>query len=176
MSKTVIRIIPYIVIAVLMNKLCLVFRLTPGNTISDKMISLKYVLSEVFLSLKFSFHPIDIMITVIAAGIVGFILYTKRKNAKKYRKGIEYGSARWGNTEDIKPYMDKDFANNILLTKTESLTMNSRPENPKYARNKNVLVIGGSGSGKTRFYVKPNLMQMHSSYVVTDPNGYTIRG
>ena len=171
MSKTVIRIIPYIVIAVLMNKLCLVFRLTPGNNISDKMISLKYVLSEIFLSLKFSFHPIDIMITVIAAGIVGFILYTKRKNAKKYRKGIEYGSARWGNTEDIKPYMDKDFANNILLTKTESLTMNSRPENPKYARNKNVLVIGGSGSGKTRFYVKPNLMQMHSSYVVTDPKG-----
>ena len=176
MSKTVVRTIPYIVIAyiviaILMNKLCLVFRLTPGNNISDKMISPKYVLSEVFLSLKFSFHPIDIMITVIAAGMMGFILYTKRKNAKKYRKGIEYGSARWGNTEDIKPYMDKDFANNILLTKTESLTMNSRPENPKYARNKNVLVIGGSGSGKTRFYVKPNLMQMHSSYVVTDPKG-----
>ena len=96
-------------------------------------------------------------------------VYIKGKNAKKYRKGIEYGSARWGKAEDIKPYIDPVFQNNVLLTQTERLTMNSRPKQPKYARNKNILVIGGSGSGKTRFFVKPNLMQMHSSYVVTDP-------
>ena len=108
------------------------------------------------------------------AVLIRLIVYVKGKNAKKYRKGIEYGSARWGNAEDIKPYTDPVFQNNVLLTQTERLTMNSRPKQPKYARNKNILVIGGSGSGKTRFFVKPNLMQMHSSYVVTDPNGYTI--
>ena len=103
--------------------------------------------------------------------LIRLIVYVKGKNAKKYRKGIEYGSARWGTAEDIKPYTDPVFQNNVLLTQTERLTMNSRPKQPKYARNKNILVIGGSGSGKTRFFVKPNLMQMHSSYVVTDPKG-----
>jgi type IV secretion system protein VirD4 len=102
---------------------------------------------------------------------IGSASSEKGKNAKKYRKGMEYGSARWGNAEDIKPYIDPMFENNVLLTQTERLMMSSRPKHPKYARNKNVLVIGGSGSGKTRFFVKPNLMQMHSSYVVTDPNG-----
>ena len=104
-------------------------------------------------------------------GVIRLIVYVKGKNAKKYRKGAEYGSARWGNAEDIKPYIDPDFQNNIILTQTERLTMNSRPKQPKYARNKNVVVIGGSGSGKTRFFVKPNLMQLHSSYVLTDPKG-----
>ena len=118
-----------------------------------------------------SIHPTDILMGMGIAALIKFIFYTKGKNAKKFRQGKEYGSARWGNKKDIEPYMDEKFQNNILLTQTERLTMNGRPTNPKYARNKNVLVIGGSGSGKTRFYVKPNLMQMHSSYCVTDPKG-----
>lgn len=118
-----------------------------------------------------SIHPTDILIGIGVAALIKFIVYSKGKNAKKFRQGKEYGSARWGTRKDIEPYMDEKFQNNILLTQTERLTMNGRPANPKYARNKNVLVIGGSGSGKTRFYVKPNLMQMHSSYCVTDPKG-----
>lgn len=118
-----------------------------------------------------SIHPTDILMGVGVAALIKFVVYTKGKNAKKFRQGKEYGSARWGTTKDIQPYVDEKFQNNILLTQTERLTMNGRPANPKYARNKNVLVIGGSGSGKTRFYVKPNLMQMHSSYCVTDPKG-----
>ena len=118
-----------------------------------------------------SIHPTDILMGMGIAALIKFIVYTKGKNAKKFRQGKEYGSARWGTKKDIDPYMDEKFQNNILLTQTERLTMNGRPSNPKYARNKNVLVIGGSGSGKTRFYVKPNLMQMHSSYCVTDPKG-----
>ena len=118
-----------------------------------------------------SIHPTDVLMGVGVAALIKFIVYTKGKNAKKFRQGKEYGSARWGTKKDIEPYMDEKFQNNILLTQTERLTMNGRPANPKYARNKNVLVIGGSGSGKTRFYVKPNLMQMHSSYCVTDPKG-----
>ena len=118
-----------------------------------------------------SFHPNDLLIGIAVAGLMKFIVYTKGKKAKKFREGKEYGSARWGNAKDIKPYIDEKYDNNVLFTNTERLTMNGRPSNPKYARNKNVLVIGGSGSGKTRFFVKPNLMQMHSSYVVTDPKG-----
>ena len=119
----------------------------------------------------FSFNPKALLGGLIFAAIVKLIVYSKGKNVKKFRKGEEYGSARWGTHKDIAPYMDDDFRNNLLLTQTERITMNSRPKNPKYARNKNVLVVGGSGSGKTRFFVKPNLMQMHSSYVVTDPKG-----
>ena len=118
-----------------------------------------------------SIHLIDIIVGIIVAALIKVIVYTKGKNAKKFRQGKEYGSARWGNSKDIEPYVDEKFENNILLTDTERLTMNGRPKNPKYARNKNILVVGGSGSGKTRFFLKPNLMQMHSSYVVTDPKG-----
>ena len=118
-----------------------------------------------------SIHLIDMMVGIIVAALIKVIVYTKGKNAKKFRQGKEYGSARWGNSKDIEPYVDEKFENNILLTDTERLTMNGRPKNPKYARNKNILVVGGSGSGKTRFFLKPNLMQMHSSYVVTDPKG-----
>lgn len=118
-----------------------------------------------------SIHLIDIMVGIIVAALIKVIVYTKGKNAKKFRQGKEYGSARWGDSKDIEPYVDEKFENNILLTDTERLTMNGRPKNPKYARNKNILVVGGSGSGKTRFFLKPNLMQMHSSYVVTDPKG-----
>ena len=114
---------------------------------------------------------IDVLIGIIGAAVVRLIVYVKSKNAKKYRKNVEYGSARWGIKKDIAPYMDADRWNNIILTATEGLMMSGRPKNPAFARNKNVLVVGGSGSGKTRFFIKPNLMQMHSSYVITDPKG-----
>ena len=118
-----------------------------------------------------SFHPLDLLVGVITALLIRLIVYEKSKNAKKYRRNVEYGSARWGKADDIAPYIDPDFRNNVILTQTERLTMNNRPKDPKTARNKNVLVVGGSGSGKTRFFVKPQIMQMHSSYVVTDPKG-----
>ncbi|HEL2413114.1 TPA: type IV secretory system conjugative DNA transfer family protein [Streptococcus suis] len=140
-----------------------------GGDIIDKIF--QGILELNTMSFIPSIHPVDILTGIGIAALIKFIVYTKGKNAKKFRQGKEYGSARWGTKKDIEPYMDEKFQNNILLTQTERLTMNGRPENPKYARNKNVLVIGGSGSGKTRFYVKPNLMQMHSSYCVTDPKG-----
>ena len=140
-----------------------------GGDIIDKIF--QGILEINTMSFLPSLHPTDIIMGVVVAVLIKFIIYTKGKNAKKFRQGKEYGSARWGTKKDIEPYMDEKFQNNILLTQTERLTMNGRPANPKYARNKNVLVIGGSGSGKTRFYVKPNLMQMHSSYCVTDPKG-----
>lgn len=140
-----------------------------GGDVIDKIF--QGILELNTMSFIPSIHPSDILMGVGVAAIIKFIVYTKGKNAKKFRQGKEYGSARWGTRKDIQPYVDEKFQNNILLTQTERLTMNGRPANPKYARNKNVLVIGGSGSGKTRFYVKPNLMQMHSSYCVTDPKG-----
>ena len=140
-----------------------------GGDIIDKIF--QGILEINTMSFLPSLHPTDIIMGVVVAVLIKFIVYTKGKNAKKFRQGKEYGSARWGTKKDIEPYMDEKFQNNILLTQTERLTMNGRPSNPKYARNKNVLVIGGSGSGKTRFYVKPNLMQMHSSYCITDPKG-----
>ena len=140
-----------------------------GGDVIDKIF--QGILELNTMSLLPSIHVADILMGVGVAALIKFIVYTKGKNAKKFRQGKEYGSARWGTRKDIEPYMDEKFQNNILLTQTERLTMNGRPANPKYARNKNVLVIGGSGSGKTRFYVKPNLMQMHSSYCVTDPKG-----
>ena len=140
-----------------------------GGDVIDKIF--QGILELNTMSFLPSIHPADILIGIGVAALIKFVVYTKGKNAKKFRQGKEYGSARWGTKKDIEPYMDEKFQNNILLTQTERLTMNGRPTNPKYARNKNVLVIGGSGSGKTRFYVKPNLMQMHSSYCVTDPKG-----
>ncbi len=140
-----------------------------GGDIIDKIF--QGILEINTMSFLPSLHPTDIIMGVVVAVLIKIIVYTKGKNAKKFRQGKEYGSARWGTKKDIEPYVDEKFQNNILLTQTERLTMNGRPANPKYARNKNVLVIGGSGSGKTRFYVKPNLMQMHSSYCVTDPKG-----
>lgn len=144
-------------------------RVYTGGDVIDKIF--QGILELNTMSFIPSIHVADILMGVGVAAIIKFIVYTKGKNAKKFRQGKEYGSARWGTAKDIQPYVDEKFQNNILLTQTERLTMNGRPANPKYARNKNVLVIGGSGSGKTRFYVKPNLMQMHSSYCVTDPKG-----
>ncbi len=147
------------------------FRLAPGTAFIDKLTNGFAVFGTAFANPLPSFHPVDLLIGVLAGALLKLAVYVKGKNRKKFRQGEEYGSARWGKPEDIKPYMDPEFSNNVILTQTEFLTMNSRPKQPKYARNKNILVIGGSGSGKTRFFVKPNLMQMHSSYVVTDPKG-----
>lgn len=169
-KKVIIRNMPFLIFFWIADKLAYSYRISEGN----KIIGLVMGIAEVMKPPLFSFHIIDMSIGVMGALAVKAIIYLKGKNAKKYRKGIEYGSARWGTAEDIKPYMDEDFYNNILLTNTERLTMNSRPKKPKYARNKNVLVIGGSGSGKTRFFIKPNLMQMHSSYCITDPKGTLI--
>ena len=162
---------PYLLFVYLFDKIGQAVRLSPGADLSGKLLSLGNGFTAAFTNAAPSFHPADLLIGIAGAVIVRLVVYFKGKNAKKYRKGMEYGSARWGTAEDIKPYTDPVFANNIPLTQTERLTMNSRPKQPKYARNKNILVIGGSGSGKTRFFVKPSLMQMHSSYVVTDPKG-----
>ena len=155
----------------LFDKVGQAVRLSPGADLSGKLVSIGSGFSAAFSNALPSFNPMDLLIGIVGAVVIRLAVYVKGKNAKKYRKGMEYGSARWGNAEDIKPYIDPMFENNVLLTQTERLMMSSRPKHPKYARNKNVLVIGGSGSGKTRFFVKPNLMQMHSSYVVTDPKG-----
>ena len=166
-KKKIISNLPFLIFFWIFDKLSYTVRLSEENI----LISVVKGVSELTKEPLLSFHFTDISIGAIGALAVKGILYLRSKNAKKFRKGIEYGSARWGTAEDIKPYIDEDFFSNILLTNTERLTMNSRPKNPKFARNKNVLVIGGSGSGKTRFFVKPNLMQMTTSYCVTDPKG-----
>ena len=162
--------IPYILIGYACDKAAWMFRHTEGD-LFPRLMDTVVRLGEAFINPLPSIHPIDMLFGIICAVAFRLIVYFKMKNAKKFRQGVEYGSARWGNEKDIEPYMDPEFKENIILTQTERLTMSSRPKEPKYARNKNVLVIGGSGSGKTRFYVKPQLMQMHSSYVVTDPKG-----
>ncbi|KAK2275060.1 conjugal transfer protein TraG [Clostridioides difficile] len=161
--------IPYLAFFYVGNIFSHHVRAYTGGDVIDKIF--QGILELNTMSFLPSIHPTDILMGVVVAVLIKIIVYTKGKNAKKFRQGKEYGSARWGTKKDIEPYMDEKFQNNILLTQTERLTMNGRPANPKYARNKNVLVIGGSGSGKTRFYVKPNLMQMPSSYCVTDPKG-----
>ena len=166
-KKKIISNLPFLIFFWIFDKLSYTVRLSEENI----LISVVKGVSELTKAPLLSFHFTDISVGIVGALAVNGILYLRSKNAKKFRKGIEYGSARWGTPEDIKPYIDEDFYNNILLTNTERLTMNSRPKNPKFARNKNVLVIGGSGSGKTRFFVKPNLMQMTTSYCVTDPKG-----
>ena len=170
-KKLLILNAPYLLFVYLFDKVGAAVRLAPGADMSAKLLHLGNGFTAAFSSIAPSLHPADLLIGIAGAVIVRLIIYFKGKNAKKYRKGMEYGSARWGGAEDIKPYIDPVFENNVLLTQTERLMMSSRPKQPKYARNKNILVIGGSGSGKTRFFVKPNLMQMHSSYVVTDPKG-----
>ena len=166
-KKKIISNLPFLIFFWIFDKLSYAVRLSEENI----LISVVKGVSELTKAPLLSFHFTDISVGIVGALAVKGILYLRSKNAKKFRKGIEYGSARWGTPEDIKPYIDEDFFSNILLTNTERLTMNSRPINPKFARNKNVLVIGGSGSGKTRFFVKPNLMQMTTSYCVTDPKG-----
>ena len=170
-KKFLLPNIPYVFIALFATKLGQAWRLAPGTDFSGKALHLMEGFAAAFQSALPSFHPIDLCVGVAAALLIRLIVYVKGKNAKKFRKNLEYGSARWGKPEDIAPYVDPKFENNVILTQTERLIMSNRPKDPKTARNKNVLVVGGSGSGKTRFFIKPNLMQLHSSYVVTDPKG-----
>ena len=170
-KKLALPNIPYVFIALFATKLGQAWRLAPGMDFSGKALHLMEGFAAAFQSALPSFHPIDLCVGVAAALLIRLIVYVKGKNAKKFRKNLEYGSARWGKPEDIAPYVDPKFENNVILTQTERLMMSNRPNDPKTARNKNVLVVGGSGSGKTRFFIKPNLMQLHSSYVVTDPKG-----
>ena len=171
MKKLFLLNLPYLLFVYPFDKLAQAFRLAPGADLSGKLLSIGDGFTAAFSSPWLSFHPTDLMIGIACAVILRMAVYLKGKDAKKYRHGIEYGSARWGTAADIAPYMDKDFFQNIPMTQTERITMASRPKQPKYARNKNILVIGGSGSGKTRFFCKPSLLQAHSSYVCTDPKG-----
>ena len=175
-KKLILLNLPYILRGLFSTNFGEAWRMAVGADASAKMLSFFSTLPMALTSWWPSLHPLDLLVGLCGGGGLRLAVYLKSKNAKKYRHGMEYGSARWGTHEDITPYIDPVFQNNVILTKTESLTMNSRPKDPKTARNKNVLVIGGSGSGKTRFWLKPNLMQMHSSYVVTDPKGYNEQG
>ena len=170
-KKLILTNLPYLLFAYPFDKLAQAFRLAPGADFSAKLLSIQDGFSMAFSSPAPSLEPADLLIGIAGALLLRLAVYMKGKNAKKYRHGMEYGSARWGTPADIAPYMDKDFFNNIPMTQTERITMSSRPKQPKYARNKNILVIGGSGSGKTRFFCKPSLLQAHSSYVCTDPKG-----
>ena len=170
-KKLVLMNLPYVLAGYFCDKIACLWRVSPGQDASAKMMAVMEGMEGLFSNPLPSFYPRDLLIGVCCGIALRLAVYFKAKNAKKFRHGMEYGSARWGNAKDIEPYMDSVFENNILLTQTERLMMSGRPREPKYARNKNILVIGGSGSGKTRFFVKPNLMQMHSSYVVTDPKG-----
>ena len=170
-KKLLLLNMPYILMGLFATNFGEGWRMAVGADASAKMLSFFSTLPVALASWWPSLHPLDLLVGLCCGAGLRLAVYLKSKNAKKYRHGMEYGSARWGTHEDIAPYIDPVFQNNVILTKTESLTMNSRPKDPKTARNKNVLVIGGSGSGKTRFWLKPNLMQMHSSYVVTDPKG-----
>lgn len=174
MKKLLILNIPYLVLGLLFTKLPEAWRYASGVDFGEKILGLGDGFTKALAVPLPSFYPTDLLIGLAIGGLLRLIIYLKGKNAKKYRKGVEYGSARWGNAKDIEPYVDPTFQNNVILTQTERLTMNNRPKAPKTARNKNVLIVGGSGSGKTRFWLKPNLMQCHSSYVVTDPKGSII--
>ena len=170
-KKYLLPNLPYALIGLFATNLGEAWRLAAGADATEKLLHVMDGLNAAFINPLPSFHPSDLLVGIAVGGMLRLAVYMKGKNAKKYRRGTEYGSARWGNASDIKPYIDPVFRNNIILTQTERLTMSNRPKDPKTARNKNVLVIGGSGSGKTRFWLKPNLMQCHSSYVVTDPKG-----
>ncbi|MBQ6735513.1 MAG: type IV secretory system conjugative DNA transfer family protein, partial [Lachnospiraceae bacterium] len=174
LKKTIILHLPYIILGLVATNFGEAWRLAEGADLSTKLQGVITTIGTAFQNPLPSLHPLDLMIGLIAGAVFRLVVYMKGKNAKKFRHGVEYGSARWGTAKDIEPFVDEDPKNNVILTKTESLTMNSRPSEPKNARNKNVLIVGGSGSGKTRFWLKPNLLQCHSSYVVTDPKGEII--
>ncbi|MCH3973255.1 MAG: type IV secretory system conjugative DNA transfer family protein [Oscillospiraceae bacterium] len=173
-KKIILPNLPYAFIALYGTKIGQAVRLAPGNDFSAKALNIMEGFSAAFQSTLPSFHPVDLLVGICIAAAMRLAVYVKSKNAKKFRKNMEYGTARWGTQEDIKPYEDPVFKNNVILTATERLTMNNRPKDPKTARNKNVLVVGGSGSGKTRFWLKPNLIQCYCSYVVTDPKGSVV--
>ena len=177
LTKLLALYLPYILLGLVATNFGEAWRLAEGKELGDKIMSMMGIVPLAFANPLPSLHPLDLLVGLCCGAGLRLAVYLRGKNAKKYRHGMEYGSARWGTAKDIAPYIDPKFENNILLTQTERLTMTGRPKDPKTARNKNVLVIGGSGSGKTRFYVKPNLMQCFptsdypTSFVVTDPNG-----
>ena len=165
------KALPFVFVGLIGTNVGEAIRITTGTDASEKALSFMQALPEAFRNFLPSFYPFDLLVGIATAVVLALVIQVKRMDAKKYRQGVEYGSARWGTRKDIKPFINPDFRQNVILTRTEFLTMESRPKDLKYARNKNVLVIGGSGSGKTRFFIQPNLLQMHSSYVVTDPKG-----
>lgn len=171
MKRLLILNIPYFIVGLFATNLGEAWRLAEGADFSAKLLGFFSTFSVALSNPLPSFHPSDLLVGIACGGMMRLAVYLKGKNAKKYRHNVEYGSARWGTAKDIEPFMTPKFEDNIILTKTERLMMSNRPKNPANARNKNVLIIGGSGSGKTRFWLKPNLLQMHSSYVVTDPKG-----
>lgn len=170
-KRLLILNLPYVILGLMATNLGEAWRMAEGADTSAKTLSFLSTIPVAFGNPMPSFHPMDLLIGVLLGAALRLAVYLKGKNAKKYRHGVEYGSARWGNAKDIEPFMAPKFEDNVILTRTERLMMSNRPKNPANARNKNVLIIGGSGSGKTRFWLKPNLLQMHSSYVVTDPKG-----
>ena len=165
------KALPFVFAGLIGTNIGEAIRMATGRELAERALSFTEMLPEAFRNCLPSFYPFDLLVGAVVSGILALVIQIKRMDAKKYRQGVEYGSARWGTRKDIKPFINPDFKQNVILTRTEFLTMESRPKDLKYARNKNVLVIGGSGSGKTRFFIKPNLLQMHSSYVVTDPKG-----
>ena len=173
MKRNLIMNIPYIAVGLFCTNIGEALRISTDSTFALRMqeMIIRGGFGKAFSNPLPSLHPLDILIGILCGGALKFAVYMKGKNAKKYRHNMEYGSARWGTHADIEPFEDPVFENNVILSQTERLTMNSRPKEPKYARNKNILVVGGSGSGKTRFFIKPNLLQMHSSYILTDPKG-----
>ena len=175
-KRLLILNVPYILVGLFATNLGEAWRLAEGADSSAKILGFISTLPIALQNPMPSFYPLDLLVGIIAGAGLRLAVYLKAKNAKKYRHNVEYGSARWGTVKDIEPFMAPKFEDNVILTKTERLMMSNRPKNPAHARNKNVLIIGGSGSGKTRFWLKPNLLQMHSSYVITDPKGYTWRG
>ena len=189
LTKLLALYLPYILLGLVATNFGEAWRLAEGKELGDKIMSMMSTVPLAFANPQPSLHPLDLLVGLCCGAGLRLAVYLRGKNAKKYRHGMEYGSARWGTPKDIEPFMAPKFADNIILTKTERLMMSNRPPDPKNARNKNVLVVGGSGSGKTRFWLKPNLLQMHSSYVVTDPkstillecgnamlkNGYKVR-
>jgi type IV secretion system protein VirD4 len=176
LKKLIILNIPYVIVGLFATNIGEAFRIASGTNASEKVQSLVLdgCFGAAFSNPMPSFHPVDLLVGLAIGAVLRLAVYMKSKNAKKFRHNEEYGSARWGNHADIEPYMDPVFENNVILSQSERLTMNSRPKEPKYARNKNTLVVGGSGSGKTRFFIKPNILQMHSSYVITDPKGTVV--
>ena len=171
LEKVIIKALPYVLMGLVCTNLGEAWRLAEGADASKKLLSFFSTLGTAFSNPLPSFHPVDLLVGAICGGVLYLAVYIRHKNAKHFKHNQEYGSARWGTHADIEPFMDPKFENNVILTATERLTMSNRPKNPATARNKNVLIVGGSGSGKTRFWLKPNLLQMHSSYVVTDPKG-----
>jgi type IV secretion system protein VirD4 len=177
LKKKIILNIPYVAVGLFCTNLGEAWRIAWGSNMSEKVQGLVLYggLSKAFANMLPSIHPFDLCVGIAFGAGLRLAVYIKSKNAKNFRHGKEYGSARWGKQEDIEPFEDPVFANNVILSQTERITMNNRPKDPKLARNKNVLVVGGSGSGKTRFFIKPNLLQFHSSYVLTDPKGSAAR-